>query len=66
MENNNRLQEANFYLATVTLVASVSLLGKMTYDTIKSLMLDRKLSKEIKNNLELTRRLENLKKESNK
>ena len=29
-------------------------------------MLDRKLSKEIKNNLELTRRLENLKKESNK
>ena len=30
MENNNRLQEANFYLATVTLVASVSLLGKNT------------------------------------
>lgn len=56
---NNRLQEANFCLAT--LVASVSLLGKMTYDTIKSLILDRKLSKEIKNNLELTRELENLK-----
>ena len=63
---NNKLKEANFCLATVTLVASVSLLGKMTYDTIKSLILDRRLSKEINNNLELTRELENLEKESNK
>jgi hypothetical protein len=61
----NKLQEANLCLATVTLVASVSLLGKMTYDTIKSFLLDRKLEKELNNNLELTRELENLK-ESNK
>lgn len=39
----NKLQEANLCLATVTLVASVSLLGKMTYDTIKSFLLDRKI-----------------------
>lgn len=61
----NKLQEANLCLETVTLVASVSLLGKMTYDTIKSFLLDRKLEKELNNNLELTRELENLK-ESNK
>lgn len=61
----NKLQEANLCLATVTLVASVSLLGKMTFDTIKSFLLDRKLEKELNNNLELTRELENLK-ESNK
>lgn len=62
----NKLQEANFCLATVTIVASVSLLGKMLYDMGKGLIQGRKLSKEIKNNLELTRELENLKKESNK
>lgn len=62
----NKLQEANLCLATVTLVASVSLLGKMTYDTIKSFLLDRKLEKELNNNLELTRELENLKESSNK
>lgn len=61
----NKLQEANLCLATVTLVASVSLLGKMTYDTIKSFLSYRKLEKELNNNLELTRELENLK-ESNK
>lgn len=58
---NNKLQEANFCLATVTLVASVSLLGKMLYDMGKGLILDRKLSKEFNNNLELTRELGNLK-----
>lgn len=62
MENNNRLQEANFCLATVTLVATVSLLGKMLYDMGKGLILDRKLQKETNNNVELSIELENLKK----